>query len=60
MLWRRIAVFASFVFALMLVAWMRSEDFGWLASLGAGAVAWVIISQLCAAFILWRAHHSLK
>jgi hypothetical protein len=34
-----IAWFASFALAATLAAWMRSQDYGWLASLGAAAVA---------------------
>jgi hypothetical protein len=51
---RMIAWFASFALAVALAAWMRSQDYGWLASLGAAAVALVVVSQLFSAFVLWR------
>ena len=59
-LWRRLAWFASFGIALILIAWMRSQGFGWLPSLCAAAVVYVVspfvISQFCAAFVLSRLH----
>jgi hypothetical protein len=60
MAWRRIAWFVSFALALILAAWMRSQDFGWLASLGAAGVTWVILSQLSSAFVLWRRHRRYR
>jgi len=54
--WRRIAWFVSFVIALALAGEMRGLGFGWPATLGLAVVVWivlpVIISQLCAAFVL--------
>ena len=51
---RMIAWFVGFALAVALAAWMRSEDYGWLASLGAAAVALVVISQIFSTFVLWR------
>jgi hypothetical protein len=63
MLWRRIAWFASFAIAVAFAARMRSLEFGWPATLGVAVVVWVVlpfvISQLCAAFILIRAHRRI-
>jgi uncharacterized membrane protein (DUF485 family) len=63
MLWRRIAWFASFAVAVVLVLWMRSLNFSWLATLSTAAVTYVVlpfvISQACAAFILGRIHSRL-
>jgi hypothetical protein len=62
--WRRIAWFASFALAVALAAWMRSQDYGWLASLCAAAVTYVVtpfvISQFCAAFVLRRMHRKIR
>ena len=43
MLWRRIAWFASFAIAVALALWMRSLNFGWLATLSTAAVTYVIL-----------------
>jgi len=62
-LWRRIAWFTSFAIAVSCAAWMRSLDFGWLATLSAAVAIWIIlsfvISQLYAAFILMRMHRGI-
>jgi hypothetical protein len=54
----------SFALAVALAAWMRSQDYGWLASLSAAAVTYVVtpfvISQLCAAFVLRRMHRKIR
>ena len=64
MLWRRIAWFASFAIAVALALWMRSLNFGWLATLSTAAVTYVIlpfvISQICAAFVLGRIHSRVR
>jgi len=58
LIWRRIAWFASFVIAVVVALWMRSLGYGWPATLGLAVIIWVvlpfIISQLCAAVVLWR------
>jgi hypothetical protein len=56
MLWRRVAWFASFGVTILVAAYMRDLNYGWLATLGVAIGAWIIlpfaISQVCAAFVL--------
>ena len=62
--WRRIAWFTSFAIAVALAFWMRSSGYGWLATLGAAVVVWVVlpfvISQCCAAFVLLQMQSRLR
>jgi hypothetical protein len=62
--WRRIAWFVSSGLAIVVAWWMRSEGFGWWASLGAAAIVWVVmpfvISQLCGAVVLMRMDRRMR
>jgi len=64
MLWTRLAWFASFGIAVLLAFWMRSVGYSWHATLGVGAVVWVVlpfvILQLCVVFVKrrMRMHYS--
>ncbi len=64
LIWRRIAWFASFVIAVVVALWMRSLGYGWPATLGLAVIIWVvlpfIISQLCAAVVLWRMQRRVR
>lgn len=64
MSWRRVAWFASFVTALALALWMRTLGYGSTATVGVAIVVWVVlpfvISQVCAAFVLGRAHQRMR
>ena len=64
MLWRRVAWFASFAAAVALALFMRSVDFGWSVVLVAALVTWIVlslvISQLCAVFVLGRINSHLR
>ncbi len=46
------------------VAKSRDLGYGWSASLGLGVIIWVVlpfvISQLCAAVVLWRIHRRTR
>jgi hypothetical protein len=59
----RLAYFASFAIAVVLVVWMRSLGYGWVAALATAVGVWLgvpfVISQLHAAFVLTRAHRHL-
>jgi hypothetical protein len=60
MLWRRLAWFASFAIAMALALRMRASGYGWGGTLSAAVAVWVIlpvvISGLCAGFLLGRIH----
>jgi hypothetical protein len=64
LLWGRIAWFASFAIAIVATLWMRSLSYGWPATLGLAVIIWVVlpfvISQLCAAVVLWRMHRRIR
>jgi len=64
MLWRRIAWFTSFAFAVLLAVSMRNLNYGWLATLGVAIAVWIIlpfvISQVCAAFVLGGMHRRMR
>jgi hypothetical protein len=61
---RRVVNFASFLIAAALALWMRTLDYGWIASLNLAVVVWVVIvfviSTLPAAFVLGGAHRRLR
>jgi uncharacterized membrane protein len=61
---RRIAWFVGFATALALALWMRGAGYGWSVTIGAAVLVWIVlplvISQLCAAFVLARIHRRMR